>query len=93
VALGEAVVVHPEPPVRIATGEPAVGGDLVHPVVVQDLEAGLEEIEPVVAGVLFDLDLDVPQVRREARRLAHGRRSLTAFPVFSPVTFPCSRRS
>jgi hypothetical protein len=38
VLLAELFVLHPEPPVRVPLGEPAVGGDLVHLLVVAHLE-------------------------------------------------------
>ena len=51
VALGELLVLHAEPPVRIARGKAAVGRDRVELVVVDDLEDRVEEVEPVAARI------------------------------------------
>jgi hypothetical protein len=50
VALGQVIEVHPEAPVRVAHREPAEGGHLLHPLVVEDLEGGLPEVEAVAAA-------------------------------------------
>src|SRR5262249_13191118 len=65
VALGEALVIHSEAPMRIARRKTAVGGDLVHLLVGQDLERRRKEIETVCAGVALDNGLDVAEVRRQ----------------------------
>ena len=70
VALGELLVFHAEPPVRIAGRKAAVGGDGVELVVVDEFEDGREEIQPVVARVLLHLTLDLDQVGRQ--RDSHG---------------------
>ena len=61
VALRELLVLHPEPPVRIARREAAVGGHLVHLLVGQDLEDRLEEVAAVLAGARLDQVLPVAQ--------------------------------
>ena len=66
VSLGELLVLHPEPPVRVAVGEAAVGGHHVDLVVAEDLEDGLVEVEPEPLRVPLDLALDVTQVRWKA---------------------------
>ncbi len=65
VSLGELLVLHPEPPVRIAVGKAAIGGHHVDLVIVQHFEDGLVEIEPELVRVLLDLLLDVAEVGRE----------------------------
>ena len=68
VALGELLVLHAEPPVRIARGKAAVGGDRVELVGVDHFEDRGIEIQPVAARIVFDLPLDVGQVGRAADR-------------------------
>jgi hypothetical protein len=55
IALVELVEVHAEGPVRVATRETAVGGDLVHLLPVDDLEQDVEEVEAVAARHFADL--------------------------------------
>src|SRR5262249_34468866 len=64
----ELLVFHPPAPVRIAVGEAAVGGDHVQLVVAEQLEDGLEEVQPEPAGVPLDLLLHLCQAGREALR-------------------------
>ena len=54
VGLGELLVLHPPLPVGIASREPAEGGDLVQLVVVEELKADREEVEPVARGLGLD---------------------------------------
>ncbi len=67
VALREPLVLHAEPPVRVAVREAAVRRDLVHLVVREDLEDGGEEVEARLGGQLLDLVLLVPEVSGERR--------------------------
>ncbi len=61
VSLGELFVLHAEPPVGVAGGEPAEGGDFGEFVVVQNLEDRRIEVEPVGFRVGLDLDLEVSE--------------------------------
>ena len=65
IALGELLVLHAEPPVRIADREAALGGDRVELVGVDVLEDRRVEIEPVAAGIALDLDLHRGEFRRQ----------------------------
>ena len=62
VALGQVLELHAEAPVRVAHRKPAVRGDLLHPLVVQDLELDVPEVEAVRARESLNLSLDVVQV-------------------------------
>ena len=73
IALGELLVLHAEPPVGVPGGEPAQGGDLGELVVVEHLEDGLVEVEPVGPRVPLDLDLEVAEVGGEVVLGAHDR--------------------
>ena len=68
VALGELLVLHAEPPVRIARGKAAVGRDRVELVGVDHFEDRGIEIEPIVARIALDLRLDFGQIRPAAVR-------------------------
>ena len=50
ITLGELLIFHAEPPVRISGRETAEGGDLGELVVVEDFEDGVVEVEPVVGA-------------------------------------------
>ena len=73
IALGELLVLHAEPPVRVAGREPPQRGDLGELVVVEDLEDRFVEVEPVVARVLLGLELELAEVGREVVFVAHDR--------------------
>jgi hypothetical protein len=72
VPLRQPLVVHPEPPVRVAVREPAIGGDHVDLVEVQNLEDRVEEVESVLARVALDALADVVQMGRELRLVVHA---------------------
>ena len=75
VAFLEFLILHPERPVRVASGEPAVRRDLVEVVGIDNLENGLVEIEAVAAGEPLDLVLEEAKVRGQVRVVkseAHG---------------------
>ena len=78
IALGELLVLHAEPPVRIAGGKSSQGGDLGELVVVEDLEDRVVEVQPVVARVGFGLELDRAQVIGQVVNVdrRHGSSSL-----------------
>jgi hypothetical protein len=65
--------------VRVAVGEAAVGGDLVHLVVREDLEDDREEVEPGLRGDLLDALLLDAQVLGE--RGLEGELTHLIFPV------------
>ncbi len=66
VALLELFVLHAKRPVGVASGEATVGGHFVQVVSVKHFENGLVEVETVVTGIAFDLDLQIPQFGSQA---------------------------
>ena len=62
IALGELLVLHAKPPVRIPGGKSPQGGDLGKLVVIEDLEDRVVEVQPVVARVGFGFQLNGPEV-------------------------------
>ena len=69
VALAELLVFHAEPPVRIARGKPAAGGDRVELVGIDQLEDRGIEIQPIVTRIAFDLRLNRGEFRRQVAGL------------------------
>ena len=62
IALGEVLIFHAEPPVRIAGGKPSQGGDFGKLVVVEHLEDRVVEVQPVGARMGLGLELDRAEV-------------------------------
>jgi hypothetical protein len=65
VPLRQLLVFHSPPPVRVARGKTAVGGNGVQLFVVDEFEHRGKEVEPVVPGVLLHLALDIDQLGRQ----------------------------
>src|SRR5580692_10135183 len=80
VLFSEAFVLHAKTPMGIALGESAVGGDLVHLLVIAHLEDDGEEVQAVGASLLTDLLFGSQQVGGEGgegvRRHNSGLRSI-----------------
>ena len=70
VALGHLVVLGAPPPMGVADGEPAVGGDLVHGVEVEDLEDDLVEVEAVLDRLGPDVEHVLNEIGRQIGRNA-----------------------
>ena len=72
VLLGELVVLHPEPPVRVARRKAPLGGDLVKPIGVHELKDRRKEIKPIRERNPLDLHLNGGQVGRQRGKLVEG---------------------
>jgi hypothetical protein len=88
VALAELLVVHPEPPVRVAGREASEGRDLVELVVVEQLEHHVVEVEAVLAGVALDLAAPAVEVGREVGHLPQRPSPVTTSGVGSGARVP-----
>ena len=79
IALVQALIFHPELPVRVPVRKSAVRRDHVHLFEIQDLEERFIEVETVLARVLLDFQIESGQFRCEAlspRLDGHGHRCL-----------------
>ena len=80
VALAEPLVFHAPAPMRVARGEAAVSGDLVHLVVAQDFEDRREDVQPGAPRELFDSLLLIAEVVRKGGFQGELGHALLALP-------------
>jgi len=64
IAFHQLIVLCTEPPVRISNREPAIGGKHTQLFIVQNFKDRLEEVQAVIARMLFHLLLDIAQLFR-----------------------------
>ena len=69
VTFGKLLVLHAEPPVRIAGRKPTARRNGIQLIGVDQFEDRGKEIEPVVAGVFLHFDLDLRQLGRQFAKI------------------------
>src|SRR5262249_8725298 len=84
---------HAEAPVRVSRREPAVRRDLIHPLIVEHLEDGVEEVETVVARMALHLALHIREIpRQRLGRLDHAACTVWVVAVGRGTGSPWMRR-